>query len=248
MRRNFRHHNGDASVKAQLVEKIEISLLYGSYIASRLYHGKLGSKNNSRQVINRCITEKDGHSSIEDIINEIEYHHKQLNLNCSDVRHVFIIPDLVIEKKVDEATADQSVHLNVTRLNYDLNSLIDMVNDKYPESKIYIQNFHPNYWNYPADVVAEYNTMVMTACEQRNCTYIDVCTLFHGCSVSFRKICSKAVEILSDQYKYYITCNSTSKVLASNVTDEEDKSKELPNCCDDANTSKHVSVNSNMLV
>ena len=34
-------------------------------------------------------------------------------------------------------------------------------------------------------------------------------------------------------------------MLASYVTGEEDKSKELPNCCDDTNTSKHVSMNSN---
>ena len=233
-------------LKAQWVKKIEISLLYGSYIASRLYPGKLGSKNNSIQVINRCITEKYKRSSIADIINEIEFHHEYIN--CSDVRHVFIIPDLVIEKKVDEATADESVHLNVTCLNYNLKSLIDMVNAKFPESKIYIQNFHPNYCKYPADVVEEYNKMVMTACGKYNCTYIDVCTLFHGCSVSFWKICSKAVKILSEQYKYFITCNSTSQVLASNVTDEEDKSEELPNCCDDANTSKHVSVNSNISI
>ena len=153
-----------------------------------------------------------------------------------------------MEKKSNEATVDESVHLNVTCFNYNLKSLIDMVNDKFPESKIYIQNFHPDYCKYPADVVEEYNKMVMTACKQYSCTYIDVCTLFHDCSVSFRKICSKAVKILSDHYKYYITSNSTSKVLASNVTDEEDKSKELSNCFDDANTSKHVSVNSNISI
>ena len=236
-------------LEAQFVPKREISILYGSYIASGLHPGKLGSTSKSIKVINKCIRKKYRHSSITDIFYSIKFMNLQYEyINCSNVRHIFIIPDLVVDKRVDGTTADEGIHSNITRFYYNLESLIGMVNTKFPESKIYIQNFHPNYCKCPAGVVADYNTVVMEVCDRYRCTYIDVCSLLHGCSVSFWKICEKAMEKLSNRYKCYIKYNSTSKVLASNVTDEEDKSKELSNCCDDANTSKHVSVNSNISI